>query len=94
MHNFLMWLAYGLILSGMAGISGAIGFARAMGKKAPKPEPDSADDGPEVDLIRTQLNMTVPNGPLYWRDPGTGRVLPRPMSILEVMERYDYTKKS
>ena len=48
---------------------------------------DPADDGIEVLVIRTEM-MADYGGALYWSDPATKKVLPRPMGLYEIMDTY------
>jgi hypothetical protein len=46
---------------------------------------DTADDGPEVSIIRTEMEIQC-GEKLYWRDPGTNKVLFQPKTLDELME--------
>jgi hypothetical protein len=46
---------------------------------------DAAEDGPEVSIIRTEMEIRR-GEKLYWRDPGTNKVLFQPKTLDELME--------
>ena len=71
----------------------ALGLAFSLGafaKTNPRPTMrsvtrDVAADGPEVDIIRREM-ITRRSEFLFWKDPATHKVLPRPMTIGEIFE--------